>query len=71
MCAHPPLALLQYSCSNHALAANSSTACLVQEHHRTSGRLLQANDLISKLKEDGMDFEEDLYFTAGYDAPFK
>ena len=35
------------------------------------GYLLQANDLISKLKEDGMDFEEDFYFTAGYDAPFK
>ena len=32
---------------------------------------LQANDLINKLKEDGEEFEEDFYFTAGYDAPFK
>ena len=32
---------------------------------------LQANDLINKLKEDGEEFEENFYFTAGYDAPFK
>ena len=74
MCAHSPLALyhtLNAAASCNALAATVSIACLIQEHHSISGHLLQANDLISKLKEDGMNFEEDLYFTAGYDAPFK
>ena len=33
--------------------------------------LVQANALIEKLQEDGEEFEEGFYFTAGYDAPFK
>ena len=53
------------------LLCPTSNLCDHTEHKAFWVSPWQANDLISKLKEDGMDFEEDLYFTAGYDAPFK
>lgn len=55
------------TCSRSAVLEGLQYAWLALTHPV----VLQANELIKKLEEDGEEYEEGFYFTAGYDAPFK